>query len=150
MVAVPHDHTIQEKLDKIPDRFACQKPLKDWTIEGPFHDEEAEVYYFMLKCPSLNILHQVDIPETDFFLSPGAVEGWVSRMIAKVMEAELGMGVAQRLMGKSNAEVKESGTDEIITVEDYSRGTGSVHRRQLSRDDDGVASGNKGGLILPP
>lgn len=150
-ITVPLDHPIQEKLEQIPDRFARQKPLKDWVIEGPFPDEDAEVYYFMVRCPALGIREQVDIPEDDLFFSPGRVEGWISRTIARVMEGELGMGVAQRLMGKSNEEVKQkTGDDDIYVVEDYSRGTGSVHHRPLSREDDGDAPEKKGGLILPP
>jgi hypothetical protein len=150
MVAVSPDHPLKEKLEQMPERFARQKPLKDWVIEGPFHDEEEELYYFMVRCPSLNIRHQVDISETDLFLSMPSVEGWISRTIASVMAGEMGMSVAQRLMGKSNEEAKEkTGNDEIVTVDDYSRGTGSVHRRQLSREGGDDAPEKTGGLIIP-
>lgn len=151
LVAAAPDHPIHEKLQKIPERFITQKPRKDWVIEGPFFDEEDELYYFVVKCPAEKIMQQIDISESDFFLSPPSVEGWISRTIACVMEAELGTAVAQRLMGKSNEEVAGNvGNDEVVMVEDYSRGTGSVHRGRLSRDGDGDTPENKGGLILPP
>jgi hypothetical protein len=150
LVDVSPDHPLPEKLEEFPERFALQKPLKDWVVEGPFRDEDAAVYYFMVRCPSLSIREQVDISEDDFFLSPKAVENWISKVVQTVMHGELGGGVMQRLMGKSNEEVKESGSDEMVTVEDYSRGTGSVHRRSLSRESDDDSPENKGGLILPP
>lgn len=150
-LAVAPDHTIQEKLEQIPERFSRQKPLKDWVIEGPYHDEGAEVYYFMVRCPSDKIAQQIDISETDFLFSTGAVEGWVSRTISCVMETEMSTAVAQRLLGKSNEEVHQpTENEEIVVVEDYSQGTGSVHRRPLSRDDEGDTPEGKGGLILPP
>lgn len=150
IVSTSPDHPLPKKLEEFPDRFAKQKPIKDWIVEGPFPDAEAEIYYFMVRCPALNIREQVDISEDDFLLSPQAVEGWISRVVTTVMQAELGTGVAQRLLGKSNEEVKETGTDEIVTVDDYSRGTGDVHRRSLSRDGGGDVPEDKGGLILPP
>jgi len=149
VVPVPPDHTLPQKLEEIPDRFSKQKPLKDWVVEGPFLDAEAEVYYFMVRCPSLQICEQIDISEDDFVLSPKEVENWVSKVIQTVMGAELSMGVTQRLLGKSNEEVKATGSDELVTVEDYSRGTGNVHRRPLSREDGGVVPEKTGGLIIP-
>ena len=143
------DHPLQEKVDGIPDRFARQKPLKDWVIEGPFPDEEEEVMYFMVKCPSLSLCEQVDISEDDVYLSETAVENWVSRVVQVVMHGELGMGVAQRLLGKSNEEVNEVGSDELVTVEDYSRGTGNVRRRSIARDCGDDVPGKSGGLIIP-
>lgn len=149
IVSVSPDHPFPQKLEGIPERFSRQKPLKDWVIEGPFPDEEAEVLYFMVKCPSLSIVEQVDISEDDFYLGTKEIENWISRVIQVVMRGELGMGVAQRLLGKSNEEVKESGSDELVTVEDYSRGTGNVRRRSIARDDGDDVPGKSGGLIVP-
>ena len=150
IIDVSPDHPLPGKLEEFPERFALQKPLKDWVVEGPFHDEEECVYYFMVRCSSLNIREQVNITEEDFFLSQKAVENWISKVVQTVMHGELGGGVMQRLMWKSNEEVKESGSDELVTVEDYSRGTGSVRRRPLSRESDDDSPEKKGGLILPP
>jgi hypothetical protein len=132
---LPEDHCLHKLLKDLPDRFSKQKLVKDWIIEGPFKDEEAEEYYFFLIGRTSGTREQFS--------------GMISKMIARCSEVELGLGVAGRLMGKSSKEVLASESEDIYIVEDFSKGKGRVeHRRKSLTDGDARPDGKTGGLII--
>ena len=64
----------------------------------------------------------------------------------------MSVSVAQRLMGRSEEEVNspEEMADDILVVEDFSRGKGRVLRRRASLAGEEARPEQKtGGLILP-
>jgi hypothetical protein len=146
---LPEDHCLHKLLKDLPDRFSKQKLVKDWIIEGPFKDEEAEEYYFFLIGRTSGTREQFSLKETAFLFNENAVSGMISKMIARCSEVELGLGVAGRLMGKSSKEVLASESEDIYIVEDFSKGKGRVeHRRKSLTDGDARPDGKTGGLII--
>jgi hypothetical protein len=137
-------------LDKLPDRFAKKKLLKDWVIEGPFHDSSDETYCFFLINKSTGSREQFDIPEAKLLFSESAVDNLISKIISRCMEVELGTSVAKRLMGSSQEEIEKPEGDDICVVEDFSRGKGRVYHHRHSLDEgDSRPVKKDGGLILP-
>jgi hypothetical protein len=137
-------------MEKLPDRFAKQKLLKDWVIEGPFHDSSDDTYCFFLISKKTGSREQFSISETDLLFKEPAVNNLISKMISRCMEVELGTSVAQRLMGSSQEEIEKPEGDDICVVEDFSRGKGRVYHRRRSLDEGDARPAEKGGgLILP-
>jgi hypothetical protein len=147
---LPTDHCIHKYLEELPDRFAKQKLLKEWVIEGPYYDEGDSEYYFFLIGKSFNTREKFPISESDMLFKPSAVNNVISRLVSRCSEIELTSGVAQRLMGKKEEEIEAKEGDDICIVEDFTRGKGRVFRRPNSLEEgEALPAEKKGGLILP-
>ena len=149
ILPLPSDHPIYAHMDRIPDRFEKQKILKDWIIEGPFHDDDRHYYYFMLTSQSMGTHEEFKLDEGSFLFNEKAVDGMISKLIARCMEVELQMGTAQRLLGASQEEVNRAESSDTYVIQDFSRGTGEATHRRTSCNDADASRENKGGLILP-
>lgn len=151
-VCLPSDHFIHRLLEELPERFSKQKLTKEWIIEGPFLDSSAEEYCFFVINRRTGARESFTVKETDFIFNESAVNNCISRMIACCMEGEMSVSVVQRLMGKSEEEVNtpEKMADDILVVEDFSRGKGRVFRHRKTLDgEEACPEQKKGGLILP-
>lgn len=148
-IPLPEDHCIHKHLQDLPDRFIKQKLLKNWTIEGPFHDEDGAEYCFFLIDEALGSREKAVISESDLLFDEKAVNRWISKLIARCSEIELSSGIAQRLMGKKAEEVNASEGGDIIVVEDFVRGKGRVIRRSPPLENGEALPEKSGSLILP-
>jgi hypothetical protein len=149
-IGLAPDHCLHTHIEKLPERFAKQKLLKDWIIEGPFQDFSDDTFCFFLINKSSGSREQFSISESDMLFKPAAVDGLISKLICRCMEVELGTSVAKRLMGSSQEEIEKPEGETICVVEDFSRGKGRVyhHRRSLG-EGDALPEKKNGGLILP-
>jgi len=146
---LPTDHPLADKLVGLPDRFSKQKFNKDWVIEGPFLNSDDGDFSFVLSCGKPVITEVFTVSESSMiFDAERSSERVVSSIIAKCMEIEFSGATADRLMGKKLEEDMNK-EDDIYVVGDYSRGTGEVEHRRVSRTDDANSPEKTGGLILP-
>jgi len=119
-VTLPPGHFSKEALDKLPNRFAEKGLKSDWTIRGPFHDEETSEYQFVIQGgPTKNAQEIFSIKESDFIFDSRASENFISKLVAFCMSAEYGSSVMNVLRGVASAIPDENKEKEPEVVKTY-------------------------------
>ena len=119
-VNLPPGHFSRESLDKLPNRFAEKGLKSDWTIRGPFHDEEAGEYQFVIQGgPTKNVQEIFSIKESAFVFDSRASENFISKLVAFCMSAEYGSSVMNVLRGKESAIPTENKEKEPEVVKTF-------------------------------
>jgi hypothetical protein len=114
-VILPPGHFSKDALDKLPTRFAEKGLKSDWVIRGPFHDEEAGEYQFVIQGgPTKNAQEIFSIKESDFVFDSRASENFISKLVSFCMATEYGSTVMNVLSGKESSLPEERKEPEVV------------------------------------
>jgi len=115
---VPFDkgHFVHGLLKEILKRFEKLKTRKRWILEGPFHDEENSLYYFVLTSES-GTVQSFEIEEAKFIFSKEDTEELVSSVCQAVLATEMSLSVTDRLQGASEEDIAKADENPNVVVE---------------------------------
>ena len=139
-ITFPPGHFLKIGLDSLPNRFAEKGLKSDWVIKGPFYDEEAREYAFVIHGGPSKVQEIFTIPESSFMFNGTSADNFISKMVSFCMEAEFSSSVMNVLRGKESAIKKEGDPAEPDTVKVF----------VMPRSGEAVASEVKIGAAKEP
>lgn len=135
------DLPAMKEIDKIPERAARMSVIKEWTLEGPYEDDDNNLF-IVIRCLDLGVQDFVNISLPDFLFNPDKVEQFISKVVSLATEIELSADVADRFMGKDPNEISPEERKKMAQGRIY-----DTHRNKMEMVD--VPEDDPKSIIIP-
>ena len=105
-IALPPGHRVHTLMKELPDRMASRGLLSDWSVKGPYRDEDDQTYTFVVSSGKYRRTDAFVIEEQKLLFSDKALESFISGVVSSCMGVEYSMGLIGALK-HGTASIKE-------------------------------------------